>query len=100
MTDTTIPQTKTVKAANTTLDVILRMVCQNITPSIVGFFCAKLPLIAEATWYEIVVFVLAAAGNAINQYTQDGFWGSISALVLYVRRGFKKIKSATDEPLQ
>lgn len=100
MTDTTTTQSTKNTAASSTLDVILRMITQNITPAIVGIMCAKCPLLNEATWFEIVVFVLAAIGTAINKLTANSIWDNLVSLILWVRRGFKQVQSATDEPLK
>lgn len=85
--------------ANTTLDVILRMVAQNITPVIVSLLCTKLPILNEATWFQVTVFCLAGIGAAICKFTPDSIWDNIASLILFVRKGLKKVRAATDEPI-
>ena len=84
---------------NKSVDVILRMISQNITAPLVGFLCIKIPVLAESTWYEITVFVLAAVGTTINDLSRYSVWDNIKNLILWMRRGFKTVKSATDEPI-
>ena len=95
------PQTQTTagNAVNTTLDVIIRMVSQNLTPVIVGLLCAKLPVLSESTWFQITVFVLAGLGSAISTWTPDSIWNKSAAIILLVRRGFKQVQDAQQKPL-
>jgi hypothetical protein len=97
MTDTSQSKGKT--PTNITVDVLLRMVAQNITPVIVGFLCAKAPILNEATWFEITVFALAGIGNMINNFSFNCIWDKIAALILWWRRGSKKVDDAKDQPL-
>lgn len=80
------------------LDVILRMIAQNVTPAIVGYLCACAPILNESTWFEITVFVLAGAGSMLNNFTPNHIVDAIVDGIIWIKQAWKRIWNAVDQP--
>lgn len=84
--------------AKATASGIYLMVCQNITPTIVGYVMAKIPFATEATTFELVVFLLGAAGSFMVWLTPQHAVDAIVAGILFIKATWKKIKDAATQP--
>ena len=75
--------------AKATLSAIYLMICQNVTPAIVGYCCAHWPLLNEATWFEIVDFALGALGGFVVLATPQHFVQGVTDFILFSKGAFK-----------
>lgn len=96
--DNTAQQPARAGLTKSSLDVILRMVTQNVTPAVVAYLCSKAPILNEATWFEITVFVLAGAGTMLNNLTPDHVIDAIVDGIVWIKAAWKRIWNAVDQP--
>lgn len=102
MTDTTTTiDTPTGKGGKTkaTLAGAYIMLCTNIIPVIVGYFCAHYPKISEATWYEIVSLALSGLGTAAVWATPQHFVEAITRFIRFGKTTWKQWATAWQTPV-
>lgn len=73
------------------------MICQNITPDIVAYFCKHYPLLQEATWFEIVSCALGAGGTLMVLATPQHFVDGVTDAIIFCREAWKKWRSAANQ---
>lgn len=76
------------------------MICQNVTPAIVAYLCAHLPLLSETTWFQIVT---GLEGSLVTVY----IWLNWKNLIEFISDGIigwreakQRLKDAFQRPLK
>lgn len=70
------------------------MICSNITPPIVSFFCARWPILNETTWFEITVFLLASLGGFLVWATPQHVVECITRAIVFCRQALTQWRDA------
>ena len=73
------------------------MICQNVTPHIVGYFVKNYPILDEASWFQLVVLAFGTFGSMLVLATPTHFREGVRDAIIFCKETWKEWRSAANQ---